>query len=157
MPESVLVIGKGAFDNCGLVSVALPNQLREIHKAAFKSCRSLVSIEIPDSVTVLEEEAFESCESLKYAVISKSLEKIDRCVFCRCTKMSFVSVPKSVKRLGWEAFSCCPLESIELPGLAAWDLDAFRYCRSHLTIRVPARLKHVSPGRSTSDFNIQYI
>ena len=157
MPESVLVIGKGAFYNCGLVSVALPIQLREIHEDAFRYCRSLVSIEMPDSVTVLENGAFESCKSLKYAVISKSLKIIDRHVFYKCAHMSFVSVPKSVKRLGWESFGACySLESIELPGLTAWDLDAFKYC-CPLTIRVPASMKHVNPGRSTSGFHIEYI
>lgn len=48
IPDSVVSIGKGAFDNClRLASIRLPNRLEKIGDYAFYGCNNLLTIQIP--------------------------------------------------------------------------------------------------------------
>ncbi|MDE5660626.1 MAG: leucine-rich repeat protein, partial [Muribaculaceae bacterium] len=59
IPESVTVIGDGAFSRCfSLKSVNIPESVTAIGDGAFSDCKSLQSINIPESVTAIGDRAF---------------------------------------------------------------------------------------------------
>ena len=62
IPNSVTIIGKGAFGGCNsLTSINIPNSVTMIEKGAFGWCDSLTSINIPNSVTTIGDGAFDGC------------------------------------------------------------------------------------------------
>ena len=82
IPNSVIYIGKGAFQNCdGLKSITIPNSVVRIGLDAFQSCGGLTSITIPNSVLVIESFAFNLCENLASLTIPKSVSMIDAYAF----------------------------------------------------------------------------
>ena len=65
IPNSVTIIGSGAFGGCtSLTSVTIPNSVTSIGFFAFYNCPSLTSMTIPNSVTSIGEQAFRDCTNL---------------------------------------------------------------------------------------------
>ena len=66
IPNTVAVIGQGAFGNCiGLTSITIPNSVTSVGRQAFYGCSGLTSITIPNSVTRIGFWAFNGCIRLK--------------------------------------------------------------------------------------------
>ncbi|MBR4748315.1 MAG: leucine-rich repeat domain-containing protein [Abditibacteriota bacterium] len=62
LPPEVEVIEDGVFSECPtLVSIVIPEGVREIGRWAFSECPTLESVVIPDSVEEIGEGAFEDC------------------------------------------------------------------------------------------------
>lgn len=75
--EGCTSIGDKAFWYCHhICSVEMPNTLVRIGRDAFDS-NELISIQIPDSVTNMEENPFEACKNLKSMRLSNNMEKVD--------------------------------------------------------------------------------
>jgi len=55
IPSSVKVISAGAFRECSLSSITLPNSVTSIGSSAFRGCSGLTSVTIPNSVTSIGE------------------------------------------------------------------------------------------------------
>lgn len=65
IPESVTLIGEGAFMDCAsLEEVNIPEGVTGIDRGAFVGCASLTSVTIPQNVAYVREEAFTACEGL---------------------------------------------------------------------------------------------
>ena len=75
------IIGEEAFRRCAsLVSITIPEGVKEIGKNAFAYGTSLESISIPQSVTAIGEQAFSDCSALKdvyYAGARSQWKSID--------------------------------------------------------------------------------
>ncbi len=66
MPDSVLYIRDGAFQDCSeLRYIELPANLQEISSQAFRNCDSLNEITIPDSVNTFGHGMFADCDNLE--------------------------------------------------------------------------------------------
>lgn len=90
IPNSVIYIGKGAFQNCdGLKSITIPNSVVRIGDGAFNSCDGLTSITIPNSVLVIESFAFFLCKNLASLTIPKSVYMIDEYAF-KCENLNTI-------------------------------------------------------------------
>ena len=65
LPESVDIIGEGAFMDCGSLSqINIPANLKEVQRGAFVGCVSLSEMTLPATVTRVQEEAFTACEGM---------------------------------------------------------------------------------------------
>jgi hypothetical protein len=112
LPESVAVIGNGAFDCCeSLTSIILPEGITEIADRAFYHCDKLVSIDIPNSVTRIGSGAFDQCYNLKYVELPQGLKTIENQAFY-VTSLISITLPKSLTYIGENAFTGCSIVEV---------------------------------------------
>ena len=106
--NGVTTIAKNAFSNCrNLLSVSLPDTLKEINDQAFEDCEKLNSIVIPDSVQQLGFATFQRCHSLSNVHIGKNVKVIPNSSFSSCTTLESIVVPANVTTIEGNAFVYC--------------------------------------------------
>ncbi|WHE88248.1 leucine-rich repeat domain-containing protein [Lachnoanaerobaculum gingivalis] len=77
LPESIIIIGNGAFVNCkSLKNINLPKNLEYIESNAFFEC-DIESLIIPASVKSIGSEAFANCRNLSNVDMEKTPDRID--------------------------------------------------------------------------------
>ena len=115
IPDSVRVIGKSTFADCGFTSITLPRNLKSIGAGAFSRCSNLTDITIPEGVETIGNEAFRNCSKLESATIPSTVTSIGDSAFNYCSKLTSVTIPKNVKTIGSSAFENCEdLESAKI-------------------------------------------
>lgn len=141
IPNSVTVIGNGAFYGCNsLTSVTIPNSITTIEVQAYAYCLGLISVHIGKSVTFIDEDAFGHCTSLSSITVDGNNSKYDSRDNCNAIiKKSGKSlilgckntiIPNSVTTIGSRAFEdCIGLTSITIPNSVTTLRDrAFLNC-----------------------------
>ena len=89
--EGTTGISPDAFQYCqNLISVTLPNSVKNIGKFAFYDCSSLNSINIPNSVTSIGFRAFYNCSSLTSISLPNSVTSLGDYAFEACSSLTFV-------------------------------------------------------------------
>lgn len=112
IPDSVTLVGRGAFEECtSLSQISLSNGLKEIEDDTFRNCSSLTKIEIPSNVKLIwgmvyrivddevgcftsEAGAFLGCVSLKSVVLRGKETEVKERAFQGCTQLKEIIVPK---------------------------------------------------------------
>lgn len=108
IPNSVTIIGNGAFSGCNsLTTVTIGSGVTSIGDLAFSSCYCLTSIDIPDGVTSIGDRAFASCISLTSINIPDSVTSIGEYAFFDCADLTNAKIPNSVINIGNDAFTDC--------------------------------------------------
>lgn len=127
MPQTVYLIEEDAFAGClSLKEAAIPPKVRRIGKGAFRDCVSLKKMIVPDSVTGDLVFTFLHCTGLEQVVLSKNLHSVGVSAFDGCAKLRSVIVPEGVQGIGENAFADSGLEEITLPySLQFVDAAAF--------------------------------
>ena len=161
-----IVIGKGVtvigdesfFELVSLVSVDLPDGLKEIRADAFTNCVSLKTIGIPGSVESILEDVFDGCGALDSFTVDPSnshytssngvLYSKDMSTIVRypAGKMATsFTVPETVVTIDRSAFDrCCNLTSVEIPdGLKIIDKYAFYECDRLQSISIPGSVEDI--------------
>ena len=113
IPAGTMYIKEEAFLNCSkLISVTIPDSVREIRSLAFGGCTNLASIDIPSKVRLIESEAFSGCKSLASVEISSGGSLLIRKrAFAGCTSLTDVVFKnKPLKVIAKNAFEGCPCE-----------------------------------------------
>ena len=139
---SVTSIGSGAFCECGLTSVEIPNSVTSIGDGAFYKCWNLTSVEIPNSVTSIRGNVFSSCSSLTSLVVAPDNPIYDSREGCNAivktssnellSGCQFTIIPNGVTSIGDYAFCYCyGLTSMEIPNsVTSIGRSAFDGCSS---------------------------
>lgn len=171
----------------------------QIGTAAFANCVSLVSIRIPDSVKEIEDGVFTGCTSLKFidsplipffkdadfiyrkmddssvyvdGFVGKKSEiivpdhvknfavvKIGRCAFVENKTLETITIPDTVKMIGDGAFEACSsLKAISLPkSVSKIGASAFYACMSLKSIVVPNSVTTINSGTFSECTSLETI
>ncbi|MBP5201841.1 leucine-rich repeat domain-containing protein, partial [bacterium] len=150
IPESVKVIGNGAFCGCrGIKNMVIPDSVKTIENGAFCGCSNLESIVIPKSVTTIGENIFNRCDSLVSIKVDKNNPKYDSRDNCNAiietdtnvliTGCRSTVIPDSVTEIGFEAFhDCTSLKSMIIPdSVKVINFAAFHGCSEMTSVTIP--------------------
>ncbi len=108
IPESVKVIGEGAFENSGLTSITIPKNVKTVYKDAFKGCGNLTSVKFAGAVNNIGKSAFSRCVNLKSVNFTKGyLKKVYDYAFYKCEKLEKITISntKNVPTIAKSAFN----------------------------------------------------
>ena len=118
IPGSVRIINKGAFENCGLISVSIPNFIAEVAERAFADCSYLMSVNVTETSAPPDTNEIEG--------------KIAKMAFSNCYNLTSVYIPESIQNIGEGAFQlCAQLETITNLGTVKIANGIFLGCTSH--------------------------
>ncbi len=105
--EDTKLIAYGAFADCRIANIEIPDGVTSVSDNAFYRCTSLASVKIPNSVTSIGANAFYRCTSLTGVTIPNNVTSIGANAFYECTSLTSVKIPDSVTGIGDSAFSFC--------------------------------------------------
>jgi hypothetical protein len=140
VPDTVKNIEESAFAECeNLINIKLPNSLECISEYAFNLCENLTQINIPDNVMFIKKGAFCDCKRLMYVNLSSKLTEIDDFVFYGCTSLIEITLPDNITYIGDQSFAYCSnLRRIIFP-VSLKDFDGQAFDESdNVTIYCPA-------------------
>lgn len=111
IPNTIKVIGEGAFKNSSIQSITfnsqdyLAPQLKEIKSEAFMHCYSLLNVPSCDNLEVIGKNAFNNCINIQGLTFGQKLKTIKEHAFLNAFKASgvVVAIPKNVKTIEYEA------------------------------------------------------
>jgi len=88
IPESVSVVGNGAFQGCSsMTGVVYKANLDTIYAQTFYDCSSLSSVVLPENLKTIEKFAFGNCTSLERLDIPQSVTDINPTAFYNDTNL----------------------------------------------------------------------
>lgn len=116
IPDSVTVIGSGAFNNCKAIRhIVIPESVQVIRRNAFAHC-SLESVYIPDSVEEIGDLCFYGCNKMRTIRLSHCIKDLGDAVFSGCSSLEIVVLPMSLEKIGDGMFmGCTSLKTVYLP------------------------------------------
>lgn len=123
----VISISEGAFMNCCIVSMEIPDSVVYIGKNAFCKCTGLQRVRIPASVHGIDEAAFKHCRNLKEVIMEEGLLWIGKNAFSSCP-LQMVEIPESVCEIAEDAFKGSEGNLLLVGGEGS---TAEKYARSH--------------------------
>lgn len=117
LPNTIKQIGSSAFYDCSnLQSITMYEGIETINSSAFNSCSQLKSVTLPNGLLNIEYYAFGYCHALENVDFPPTLETIGGDVFCGCNSLKAISLPVSLKTIGNGAFSSCGnLREVKIP------------------------------------------
>ena len=98
IPEGTETIGKGAFENCNLDTIHIPDTVMKIDAWAFE-CSGLREVYIPDSVTEIGELCFPGSSNLESIRLPNNIHTLEAQIFSGCNNLKEVDIPASVKKM----------------------------------------------------------
>ncbi len=109
IPESVTVVGSGAFVGCTtLTEITIPGNVTTIGSSAFDNCTGLTDVTISEGVTEIGSYAFIYCSNLASVSLPDSLTSIEDAAFGECYSLTSITIPSGVEHIGSYAFCNCP-------------------------------------------------
>lgn len=87
--------------------IVIPESVTIIGYGAFSYCRNLNSIVLPKNLTVVGDWSFYECSNLTSITLPTSLVDIGESAFLRCKSLTNVTIPNSLTNIGGNAFSLC--------------------------------------------------
>ena len=136
VPLGVTRIATGAFARTDLACITLPETVQIIGNGAFSDCDCLETIELSQGITNIEQYAFYGCKKLKTITLPASLKSIGRNTFEGCTSLTKIEIPQGITELEGKMFGgCTALTSVTIPSsVANISVFAFADC-ANVTIK----------------------
>lgn len=111
-------IQREAFAGCTrLKEVQIPESILHIGEGAFQDCKRLEEVSFHQSgkITVIRKETFQGCTSLKRLNLPWRLLRVEERGFYRCQSLEKVCFPEFLESIGKEAFYFNGFQKLELP------------------------------------------
>lgn len=126
----VTEIGESAFaGNNKIVNVYIPDSVVVIGKKAFDDCRNLENLRLPQNLEIIPANMTRN-SSIKSIDIPNSVKRIEFRAFCT-SRIKNLIIPDSVEYIGYEAFYSSSIETVII-GKNIQEIQpyAFHYCDS---------------------------
>ena len=107
LPDSLITIGEGAFEQCGMTEITIPKSVKKIGVATFFDCRQLRAITLNGGLVSIGREAFFGCRKLEKIIIKNGVASIFDNMFKECESLLSLSIPSSVSYIGSSSFQGC--------------------------------------------------
>ena len=129
IPESIQVIGAGAFSGCAdFKHITLPQGITEIGDNTFNGCVYLEEINIPAGVTRIGSNAFSGCTSLTSVTVPEGVTEIGNYAFWCASNIASITLPNSLKTVGARAFFTIGDDTLTEPHALQYNLlDGNKY------------------------------
>ena len=139
IPDDVVEIGSGAFENSSIVHLEVPGSIKVIHNSAFSGITSLKSIKICNGVKSLPDRCFQNCESLEEVSFPESIDTIGSLCFAGCTKLEEIVLPDKPTEISESLFEGCgSLKSVTIGrNIIKVGSKAFMNCTALKEILMP--------------------
>ncbi len=157
----VTEIGKGAFQNCALItSITINENVVTIGENAFAGCSGMARVTIPNTVTTIGAYSFGNCTSLTEVVIPNSVTYVGGLVFNNCSALTSVDLGENCRFNNSSSWSlnifkgCTSLTDITCRSLEAWKFEEPMFEESTYTtatLHVPS--SSVAAYRATNYWN----
>lgn len=110
IPDSVTVIGHGAFSGSGIKEITLGENITYLDYYAFANCKNLSKVKFCEKARIkkIGHNVFENCKSLKNIELPDSITEIWSFVFGGCTNLKTVKIGGNVTSIGDNCFTNCP-------------------------------------------------
>ncbi|MBD5182895.1 MAG: leucine-rich repeat domain-containing protein [Bacteroidales bacterium] len=114
----------GAFQNCNITSIVIPETIEVIPVGAFQGCVNLEHVQLPAGLKTIECAAFADCHALKEIELPAGLTNLGSAsfnygyksyVFGGCKSLERVNIPEGITVLGEGAFMDSGIKELELP------------------------------------------
>lgn len=105
----------GAFQECQVTSVILPETIKEIPAGSFFNCPMLEKVVLPSEIVSLGMGAFARCEVLNDVTIPSTIETIEWNTFGDTPALTSIEIPASVKWIDNGAFKRSGLKGLDIP------------------------------------------
>ena len=150
----VTIIGNQAFSSCSSIeTLQIPNSVETIDSFAFQHCTGLLSITIPEGVKNIGYDSFWDCSNLKSINLPNTLITIDSFAFQKCESLSSITIPQNVNSIGYGVFrECNQLSRIDV------DINNNDYCNNNndgvLYDKNMTEIISYPPGNKNTTFTI---
>ena len=163
--NDITSIGYDAFRDCNeLITVTVPDTLREVGLSAFDGCKNLLqfngkSVSDDGRCIVLDGalEAFAPAGITEYS-IPGNVTSIASKIFCKCNNLVRIEIPNGVLTIGYETFKdCSNIESITLPDSVTTIYErAFEGCSSLKGITIPGGVRVIGERTFYNCWQLSY-
>ena len=161
IPETVTKIGDNAFENCAHIGfVTVPEHVKEIGSAAFRSMKALVSLDLSAMTEAkIGSDAAQNNSNLTKLVLPKDLTAIPNGLCSSNSNLAAIELPESVTVIGDDAFSdCSKLQITSLPeNLTTLGRSAFSSCNLTGEIVIPEGVTELPSRAFASNQNLTRI
>lgn len=105
IPDGVVSIGAGAFNNCQIAEIQFPETVKSIGNDAFASCRYLTEVTLPEGLDSIAFGAFRNCELLETIEFPTTMKFFGEEAFYGCHNlMNVVSNIEDPKEISESVF-----------------------------------------------------
>ncbi len=141
----LVAIADEAFAGWDVLSVYIPDGVREIGDMAFCRCHKVLSLDLPRSVERIGVKCFDDMKAMKSLSLSGNIKKISHNAFTSCRGLRKVVVPEGVEVMDLDCFAICTsLEKIVLPStLTTISRGVFWNCSKLKEITIPTSVKTI--------------
>jgi len=134
---SVVAIAEGAFIDCKISSVIIPEGVSLDEGRAFVSCDNLTTVRLPEGLTSTGLATFHSCRKLQSINLPSTLVCIEDEAFENCALLKEISLPANLITIGKEAFKNSAITKMIIPAkVETIHSSAFRHCNSLTSLSV---------------------
>lgn len=140
----------GAFQDCKIKTIKLPNTISVIGAGAFYGCDSLNHVDLPNSISQIGAAAFANCGNISEMYLPETIKNLGSStrygfrsyVFGNCSALKKVNIPKDLTKIGIACFKGAGIEtfivspkvnSLEADCFSSNKLRYFKVCHQNLT------------------------
>ncbi|MDD3077537.1 MAG: leucine-rich repeat domain-containing protein [Paludibacter sp.] len=157
-PTTLHTIGDYAFQNTGLTTITIPQNVTSLLSHAFIGCEDLTFVVLIGGGSCIPDSIFMNCKKLEHVEMANNFKSIGKSAFYS-TGLKQVDLPLGIEEIDNYAFANCDsLHTIKLnEGLHKINDHAFENCKNLFSVNLPNSLKHIGFGAFQDCYNLKEI